>query len=158
MFENRQRKRLEPCVYTTAHSTARPATSSIAYTAYKLLPNDTDFSVFKAAGYQGLNFALIGNAVIYHTPLDNLQNVNPASLQHHGDNALAAILALANSDLSDPLEKDAVFFDVFGLWTVHWAARSTLLFAALASILAQPRRLHSCCGPERMDRNDFTWA
>ncbi len=93
-----------------AYSVARPATTSIAYTAYKLLPNDTDFSVFKSAGYQGLNFALIGSAPIYHTPLDNLQNVNPASLQHQGDNALAAIRALANSDLSDLPGKRRSFF------------------------------------------------
>ena len=140
-----------------AHSIARPATSSIAYTAYKLLPNDTDFSVFKSAGYQGLNFALIGNAAIYHTPLDNLQNVNPASLQHHGDNALAAIRALANSDLSNPPETDAVFFDVFGHWTIHWAARSTLLFAALASILLAAQ-IAFLLWSGRMDRSQFYWG
>jgi len=29
---------------------ARPVTNSLFYTVYKLLPNDTDFTVFKAAG------------------------------------------------------------------------------------------------------------
>ena len=118
-----------------ARSIARPATSSIAYTIYKQLPNDTDFSVFKSTGYQGLNFALIGDAPVYHTPHDDMQNVNPASLQHQGDNALQSIRALANSDLSNPPESDAVFFDVFGHWTIHWASRWTLLFAALATVL-----------------------
>ena len=44
-----------------AQHTARPAASSIFYTVYKALPNDTDFTVFKAAGYEGLNFAFIGD-------------------------------------------------------------------------------------------------
>jgi hypothetical protein len=118
-----------------ARSVAHPATSSIAYTAYKQLPNDTDFSVFKAAGYQGLNFAIIGNEVLYHTPLDNLQNVNQSSMQHQGDNALATILAVANADISNPPQSEAVFFDVFGYWMIHWAAHWTLLFAVLAAIL-----------------------
>jgi hypothetical protein len=33
----------------------RPISNSIFYLVYKLLPNDTDFTVFKAAGYQGFN-------------------------------------------------------------------------------------------------------
>ncbi len=118
-----------------ARGVARPATSSLAYTVYKQLPNDTDFSVFKAAGYQGFNFAIIGNEVLYHTPLDNLQNVNSSSVQHQGENALATIRALANADISNPPLSDAVYFDLVGHWTIHWAAHLTLLVAALAAIL-----------------------
>jgi len=40
---------------------ARPFTNSMYYVVYKLLPNDTDFTVFKKAGYQGFNFGFIGN-------------------------------------------------------------------------------------------------
>src|SRR5215469_15271705 len=59
-----------------ASRAVHPATSSIGYTVYKRLPNDTDFSVFKAAGYQGLNFAFIDDVAHYHTPLDNIANAN----------------------------------------------------------------------------------
>jgi hypothetical protein len=118
-----------------ARHAVRPATSSIFYTAYKLLPNDTDFTVFKAAGYQGLNFAFIGDEVHYHTPLDNSANVTLASLQHQGENALPAVLAFANSDLSPPPQQEAVFFDVFERVTIHWQARRTLAFAGLAALL-----------------------
>ena len=82
-----------------AQHAARPAASSIFYTVYKALPNDTDFTVFKAAGYEGLNFAFIGDEWHYHTPLDNSANVTPASLQHQGENALPAVVAFANADL-----------------------------------------------------------
>jgi len=87
-----------------------PATNAFAYFAYKLLPNDTDFTVFKAAGYQGANFAFIGNVTQYHTPLDNFQNSSPASLQHDGDNALPMVLAFANGDLSNFPPREAAFF------------------------------------------------
>ena len=120
-----------------AQRSRRPAMSSIFYTVYKLLPNDTDFTVFKSAGYQGLNFAYIGDAAHYHTPLDNSASVTPASLQHQGENGLAAVTALANSDLSGPPQRDAVFFDLFGRKMVRWPARRSLPFAlAFAFLLA----------------------
>ena len=118
-----------------ARSAARPSTSSIFYTAYKYIPNDTDFTVFKAAGYQGLNFAFIGGVRHYHTPLDNSANVRLPTLQHQGQNALRAITALANSDLSSLPAQEAVFFDVFGRWVIRWPARKTWLWALGALIL-----------------------
>ena len=118
-----------------ARHAARPAASSIFYTVYRQLPNDTDFTVFKASGYEGLNFAFIGDEVHYHTPLDNSANVTPASLQHQGENALPAVVAFANADLSSIPRRDAVFFDLFGRATIHWRARRSLLFALLAALL-----------------------
>jgi Peptidase family M28 len=118
-----------------AQHAAHPAATSIAYAIYKHLPNDTDFTVFKTAGYQGLNFAFIGGVVHYHTPLDNSANVHLGSLQHHGENALPAIVALSNSDLTNLPQQEAVFFDLFGHWLVHWQARRTLAFALAAAIL-----------------------
>jgi len=118
-----------------ARHARRPATNSIAYTVYKQLPNDTDFTVFKAAGYEGLNFAFIGDVVHYHTPLDNSANVNLASLQHHGENALPSVLALANADLANLPQREAVFFSVLGRWVIHWPARRTILLALGATIL-----------------------
>jgi Peptidase family M28 len=118
-----------------AQHAARPATSSLFYTVYESLPNDTDFTVFKAAGYEGLNFAFIGDEVHYHTPLDNSANAAPASLQHQGENALPAVVALANAGLSNIPRRDAVFFDLFGRATVHWPARRSLLFALLTALL-----------------------
>jgi len=112
-----------------------PATNAFAYFTYKQLPNDTDFTVFKAAGYQGANFAFIGDVVQYHTPLDNFQNSSPASLQHDGDNALPILLALANSDLSNFQPREAAFFDVFQRWTIYWPASWTLTISVAATLL-----------------------
>jgi len=131
---------------------ARPAASSIFYQVYKQLPNDTDFTEFKAVGYQGANFAYIGDVNHYHTPLDNFENADPRSLQHHGENALPMILALANSDLTSPPVKEAVFFDLFErrviMWPAGWSfpisiVALVLLLFQIAWLLAKDRLLPS---------------
>jgi hypothetical protein len=118
-----------------AKSVRRPATSSVFYTVYKMLPNDTDFTIFKAAGAQGANFGFVGDAAHYHTPLDNLANASPASIQHCGDNALAMALALANTDLTNPPQRESSFFDVLGLWTLWWPISWTLQIAIAAALM-----------------------
>src|ERR1700691_4351824 len=118
-----------------AQHAAHPVTSSVFYTAYKQIPNDTDFTVFKAAGYQGLNFANIRDVVHYHTPLDNFENADPATLQHHGDNALSSLQAFANADISNPAKSEAVYFDLLGSWTIRWPATRTVAIALSAAFL-----------------------
>jgi Peptidase family M28 len=118
-----------------ARNAGHPVTSSIFYTAYKQFPNDTDFTVFKAAGYQGLNFANIRDVVHYHTPLDNFGNADPGTLQHQGENALSSLQALASADISNPPKSEAVYFDLLGQWTVRWPASSTLKIAWTSAFL-----------------------
>src|SRR5579863_1844124 len=114
---------------------ARPLTNSLYYVVYKLLPNDTDFTVFKAAGYQGFNFAYIGNVGRYHTPLDDAANADASSIQHQGDNALAALSALANAPILDPNPGESVFFDGFSRTLIAWPAVFTLPAALLTLLL-----------------------
>jgi Peptidase family M28 len=107
-----------------SRSIERPITNSLYYVIYKLLPNNTDFSVFKDAGYQGFNFAFIGNVGFYHTPLDNLSNASLATIQDQGVNALQAVRALANAaDLNPPIA-ESVFFDVLGRGLLVWPAKA----------------------------------
>jgi Peptidase family M28 len=128
-----------------AASVARPKSNSLYYFIYRLLPNDTDFTVFKQAGYEGFNFALIGNVERYHTPQDTLANLDLGSLQHQGQNALATLQALADADLSHPPAAGAVFFDLFGRVLLHWPASwapaiGIVLVAALILALWRIRR------------------
>jgi Peptidase family M28 len=113
---------------------SRPMTNSISYMAYKLLPNDTDFTVYKAAGYQGLNFAFIGNVQNYHTPHDNFKNADPRSLQQEGENGLASVLALADEVLTSPPPGEAVYFDIFGRAIVRWKASRSFAISVVLSI------------------------
>jgi hypothetical protein len=116
-------------------SVDRPVTSSLFETVYNYLPNRTDFMVFEEAGMQGVNLAFIGDPTHYHTPLDNYANASPATLQHQGDNALAAIRALAEADLPPQPRGNAVFFDVLSLGLVHWPEAWTPGIAGLAVLL-----------------------
>ncbi len=118
-----------------AKNVARPATSSIYYTAYKQLPNDTDFTVFKGAGYQGVNFAIIGDEPHYHTVLDNFENASPASLQDQGADGLAMTSALANADIANPPVSEAAYFDVFNHATFVLRTGSLLKITIVAIVL-----------------------
>ena len=111
---------------------ARPITNSLYYLVYKQLQNDTDFTAFKGAGYQGFNFAFIGNVGRYHTPLDNAANASSSSIQHQGDNALSALSALANSPTLHPQIAESVFFDGFARVLIAWPSDFTLPAALLA--------------------------
>ena len=124
-----------------ARAVARPMSNSLYYFIYKLLPNDTDFTVFKAAGYEGLNFALIGDVERYHTPQDNFANLDLRSLQHQGQNALACGAGPRRSrSLTSAGSDGAVFFDVMGRTLVHWPASwSAPLGIALALAAARSR-------------------
>jgi hypothetical protein len=116
----------------------RPVTTSLAAFIYTLLPNDTDLTVFRQHHVAGLNFAFIGSATRYHTPADNFANSSPASLQHQGENALAAVRGLADADFAAPPSGRLVFFDVAGLAIVRWPLGWTLGLAilGLAGVLA----------------------
>ncbi|MGC1106151.1 MAG: M20/M25/M40 family metallo-hydrolase [Candidatus Acidiferrales bacterium] len=118
-----------------AKSVRHPNTDSLSYTVYKTLPNDTDFTVFKHAGYQGFNFAFLDDVAHYHTPLDNVANASVSSIQSEGGSGLDAVRALANSDLNPGAAADAVYADLFGWKTIWWPARWTVGFAVLALAL-----------------------
>ncbi|MCH9685149.1 MAG: M28 family peptidase [Deltaproteobacteria bacterium] len=100
----------------------RPQATSLAYEIYRRMPNDTDLTVFREAGYAGLNFAFVGNVGHYHTPLDDLEHLDMGSLQHQGDNALAAVRSLARGPLPLPTTEDSIYADVLGLLVVSWPA------------------------------------
>ncbi|MBD3668393.1 MAG: M20/M25/M40 family metallo-hydrolase [Kangiella sp.] len=112
-------------------STPAPLTSSIFYEAYKILPNDTDLTVFKEYDLQGLNFAHGENLPHYHTPLDNSQRLDKGSLQHHGDNVWGVLKTLKDSDLTKAESGNKVFTDYAGLFVISWDESNKLLIASL---------------------------
>ena len=71
----------------------RPRANSLSQAVYKILPNDSDFSIFRQAGFNGLNFAFYENVSAYHSRTDSWENLSRRSVYHHGRNALAAVRA-----------------------------------------------------------------
>ncbi|MEZ4810159.1 MAG: M28 family peptidase [Allomuricauda sp.] len=62
-----------------------PVANSLAYSIYKMLPNDTDLTVFREDGdIDGFNFAFIDDHFDYHTALDTYERLDRTSLAHQG--------------------------------------------------------------------------
>jgi hypothetical protein len=115
-----------------ARASERPTASSVVYALYKKLPNDTDLTIFKRAGKQGLNFAFADRVWHYHTADDTADNLEPGSLQHMGDQALATTRGLLAGDLATPPGGDAVYFDLFSLTLVRFGTGVARALGALA--------------------------
>jgi hypothetical protein len=118
-----------------ARTLERPQATSLFYAIYTLLPNDTDVTIFKRAGKAAVNFAAVRGVTWYHTPYDDLPHVSARTLQHHGDNALAAVHALADADLGARSRTDATYFDVLGFHLIWWPQEWTVWIGVLGLLL-----------------------
>lgn len=113
----------------------RLSAHSLSYEIYRRLPNDTDLSVFKRAGAQGLGFAFIGGVRRYHTPRDDLAHLDLGSVQQQGDSVLGATRALLAAGIQ-PAAGNSTYADLFGLVLLRWPASLDLALAGLALLLA----------------------
>lgn len=117
--------------------------TSLSTAVYRRLPNDTDLSELAVLDKPAMNFAFIGGAERYHTAEDDITHLARASIQHHGDQALALARAFGNGPLPRPRTSDAVFFNapIVGLivYPDRWAV--PLAIMALALVVAAVARL-----------------
>lgn len=97
-----------------AAAAPHPIGNSLAYEIYKRMPNDTDMTIFKAAGLAGLNFAYLGDVGRYHNVTDSIEHIDERSLQHQGSYALALTRHFGNLTSGDVREDNAVFFNPAG--------------------------------------------
>ena len=135
LFETGRNNR--PLIEAVAQATPYPIGSSLFYELYKLLPNDTDFTVFRPAGTPGLNFAFGEGLEAYHSPLDTPEHLSLASLQHHGSYGLALTRYFGQRDLAvlRNSQGDDVFFDWFGCRLVAYSGRWVLPGQILVTLL-----------------------
>ncbi len=79
-----------------------PAANSLMYSIYKMLPNDTDLTVFREqANINGFNFAFIGDHFDYHTSLDTYERLDRNTLLHQADYFMSMVNHFSKSDLSN---------------------------------------------------------
>jgi hypothetical protein len=123
-------------VRALAASGARPFANSLSYEVYKSMPNDTDFTPFREAGRQGLNFAGVGRASLYHQNYDSPENVSEATLQHEGASALAVARRLGDQPLAEVNAPDVTYFTVPVLGLVVYDQAFVLPLAAAVFVLA----------------------
>ena len=90
-----------------------PVTNSLAYSIYKLLPNDTDLTVFRKHGdIDGFNFAFIDDHFDYHTANDTWQNLDLNTLQHQGSYLMPLLTHFSDTDLTNmKSDQDFLYFN-----------------------------------------------
>lgn len=94
-------------------SGARPFANSMMTAVYELLPNSTDLTVHLNAGFNGVNIAISDGLDFYHTNRDDLAQLNRASVQHMGDQALGATRTFLASDWSkDSASGEIAYSDI----------------------------------------------
>lgn len=133
-----------------AQTSKAPLSSSLFYEVYKFLPNNTDLTVFKKHGLQGLNFAHAERLPHYHTPLDNLENLDRGSLQEHGDNVWGILAKIKDQDLNLVNQGNLVYSDIMGLFVVKWSEPTSLymslimagLLVLICYLLAKQKQLN----------------
>lgn len=88
-----------------------PVASSLMYSIYKMLPNDTDSTVFREdGGIESFFFAFIDDHFDYHTANDTYENLNRETLQHQGSYLLPLLHHFAETDLGNlKAEEDYVY-------------------------------------------------
>ena len=126
---------------------AYPNAQSMTQEVFARMQNDTDFSVAARAGIPAIDFAFGSEFSHYHTHLDNIDNLDQGTLQHHGENALPLLRALANTNLRKPTE-GYVYQTVLGEWIV-WRQSSGiwLALAAVALLLLSYARVRAWVTP-----------
>jgi Peptidase family M28 len=91
-----------------------PVSNSLMYSIYKMLPNDTDLTVFRESGkIQGYNFAFIDSHFDYHTSQDKYEHLDPKTLAHQGTYLMPLLKHFSNADLKNlNSTEDKVYFNI----------------------------------------------
>ena len=101
---------------------SHPVANSLAYSIYKLLPNDTDLTVFREdKNIDGFNFAFIDDHFDYHTALDRADRLDAESLAHQKSYLMPLLQYFGNADLSDlKSNRDRVYFNLPVIGFAHY--------------------------------------
>lgn len=91
-----------------------PVTNSLAYSIYKLLPNDTDLTVLREQGsINGFNFAFIDDHYDYHTANDIPGNLDLETLAHQGSYLMPLLEYFKDADLTGlDAQEDYIYFSL----------------------------------------------
>jgi len=118
-----------------AQAAPYPVAMSFSYDIYRLLPNNTDFTIFKDAKLSGLNLANINGFISYHTQLDSIENIDQRTLQHQGSYTLGLLRHFGNLRLPIPPEGNAVYFNSIGSILIHYPASWSIVWTLLTGLL-----------------------
>lgn len=104
-----------------AGAVRRPMASSLSVFIYNKMPNSTDYTVAKMQGIPGFNFAFVGRADQYHSPLATPDALDQGSLQDMGRQTLDLSRGLLVVPELPGKAPDRVFYDLFGLMLLAYS-------------------------------------
>jgi len=101
---------------------AYPMANSLMYSIYKMLPNDTDLTIFREqANINGFNFAFIDDHFDYHTAQDTPARLDRSTLNHQASYLVALLPYFANTDLNAlNSDSDQVYFNLANWFMVDY--------------------------------------
>lgn len=120
-----------------------PVANSLAYSVYKLLPNDTDLTVMREnGGVNGFNFAFVDDHLDYHTANDIAANMDKETLAHQGSYLMPLLYHFSKVDLSKmESTEDLIYFTIptgeiitypftwiFPMWIIAFVFFAVVLF------------------------------
>ena len=118
-----------------------PMANSLYYSIYKMLPNDTDLTVFRERrDIQGFNFAFIDDHFDYHTAQDTYERLDKKTLAHQGSYLTPLLAHFSKANLNELVSpNDYVYFNmpVFGVisypfdWIWPMLALASMLFVCI---------------------------
>lgn len=113
-----------------------PVGNSLAYSVYKMMPNDTDLTVFRKDGnIQGFNFAFIDDHYDYHTQNDTPENLDFNTLTHQGMYMTTLLDYFSKQDLTQiTTDDDLIYFNTpvgFHTYPFSWIIPSLILMFLL---------------------------
>ncbi len=99
-----------------------PVGNSLLYSIYKMLPNDTDLTVFREDGnIKGYNFAFLDDHYDYHTSQDSYERMDKNTLQHQADYLMPLLYYFADANLDNlNATDDDVFFNFPGFVLMNY--------------------------------------
>ena len=101
-----------PWVRDLARLAPYPVADSLSYEVYQRMPNDTDFSMVREAGKEGLNFAFVDGHPAYHSALDTAQALELATVQQLGANILSLVEHYAQQPIAATGAREGVYFNL----------------------------------------------
>ncbi|NOR27094.1 MAG: M28 family peptidase [Lutibacter sp.] len=130
---------------------SHPVGNSLMYSIYKMLPNDTDLTVFREDGdIDGYNFAFIDDHFDYHTVQDSYERMDLNTFNHQASYLTATLDYFSNNSLENlKSQEDYVYFNFpyFGLvfypfsWVLPMFVVCAVLFFMLLIIGVSKKKL-----------------
>jgi hypothetical protein len=113
---------------------AFPHANSLVSQLSRLLPNDSDASVFINSGFPVLAFAFVEGLENYHRYTDSTENLDPRSLAHCATQALALARHFGELRVLPSASSDSVYFDVLARYLIHYPCWVATLLGTLCAL------------------------